>query len=818
MNFEVLLPNQKKVCQTILNNYKNQNIIIRGNSGVGKTYVFEQLINEFKENNNIVLYLSSETLLSKREYYPLINCIKNHKQYFSFKDLLEESSKDIPLVGNISNYFLSSVIEYRNDYINNYELNILNSIEKEIFDRLYHLSRQGNVILLCDNIQFWDDQSLNFLYLLFNNEYMYYKLTRNIRFIINYTLVTNISKFSYIDKLLESFSFCNVFFEKLNFYDFVESMKILGLKKNLTKSQLKLLYELTDNHIEVIIQVIQEIENNELNFEENFENNNALLRDILHKRLLKLDLSGKQIKEILQYASIIGMTFDSYEIKNIFENLDDYEFSNLLNKAKEISLIYQNDKFTWTFIHEIVRHIFKNEVGISLKNYYFRLSQCLKEIKPYDFFRRGIYLMKCNETEEASKVFALYITQKVKNNIPFSKQKENELLMYINYESDFIRQITDAYNFYHQKKYEKAYNIAFAIPDIFDVALLAEKYILISCCLTKKLDTDSKVDACEKLESFASLDVLNYETAIYEELLNRLIITYAHSGNLKLARRYEDKLVKSLIKRIKYDSQATYQLYKMYRKSNAIYDCDIASLKINQSVRYFSSSNRAIGIKDYYISLINNSAVLLDCGEFIKSYACSSKALKLEKDYPNIDYPRPHILRSNFFIAGVLCRKIKIIDAINFYKETIKNSPIIPERIFLATNLSSLLAINNELEEAYTLLSNECKLQNVDDDIEGLYDLSANSNLIVFKYLLALEENEILISKLNEMNKRLKFILDYKYYEKRNEIISEFIQNNFICSSKEWLNSILNLCPSYIDNSWNYFGLGYVFVSLNNWE
>ena len=176
MNFEALLPNQKKVCQTILNNYKNQNIIIRGNSGVGKTYVFEQLINEFKENNNIVLYLSSETLLSKREYYPLINCIKNHKQYFSFKDLLEESSKDIPLVGNISNYFLSSVIEYRNDYINNYELNILNSIEKEIFDRLYHLSRQGNVILLCDNIQFWDDQSLNFLYLLFNNEYMYYKL------------------------------------------------------------------------------------------------------------------------------------------------------------------------------------------------------------------------------------------------------------------------------------------------------------------------------------------------------------------------------------------------------------------------------------------------------------------------------------------------------------------------------------------------------------------------------------------------------------------------------------------------------------------
>lgn len=812
------LANQSIVFNYVIDNYKNSNIFIRGKTGVGKSYLFDELIKFLKTDNNLILYLCSEEILLNREYYPFIQCLQNYKKYFSMVNLISEASKDIPMIGNTSSYIINGVIDYRNDYFQDNKLSILNETEKEIYDKLINISKKKNLIFLCDNIQYFDNQSLNFLYLLFKNDYIYLHLTKKIRFIVNYTINDDINKLKYINKITSIHPFKVIDFPSLEYTDFINGMKQLGLTKNLHDKEYSILYHLVDDHVQVMAQIINEIENEQLNFNKNYENNTTLLRDILYNKLKNMPLTGNQINEILKYASIIGMKFEVFEIKSLFKEIDNYKFDDILNDAKKISLINKNDSFTWNFAHEIIQFIFKNEIKNCNKHYYFTLAQCLKRIKPYDLYRRGIYLTKADESHEASKLFGLYLIQNFKNNIPVSKNRLEEICYYIE-EKDFIYEMKQAYEDYHNKNYSKTYSRIFSIPDIYDVSWMAEKYILLSCCLTKKLDKIAKIDASEKLLMFMDSAFLDNELYVYEEVLERLIISYTHSGNIQEARKYEQILISSLMKRIKYDNYAKYQLYKIYRKSNAIYECDIAELKIKQSVSYFSQGNQALNIKDYYISLINESAVLLDCGRFNESFKTCNIALELEKQYPNINYPRPHILRSNYFISGFLCKKISIESAIHYFKKIVNISPIIPERIFLATNLSSFLAINNQVEEAYNLLKLECSKQNIEDDIEGLYDLSVNSNLIVFEYLLKNNSSKILIKKINEMNNRLEHILDWSYFKQRNLVLIKLIQKKYYCSGKKWLTALTTEKRHFQnDEIWHFFGLGFIFVSLNNWE
>lgn len=105
-----MLDNQQDLFKKLieeLDSYDQNVIILKGNAGVGKTYVIEQLIKEFKARKDFTICcINGDQFCKEREYY----CIKQalsemsvkYAQKQNDKELISEFSGELPIVGDIS--------------------------------------------------------------------------------------------------------------------------------------------------------------------------------------------------------------------------------------------------------------------------------------------------------------------------------------------------------------------------------------------------------------------------------------------------------------------------------------------------------------------------------------------------------------------------------------------------------------------------------------------------------------------------------------------------------------------------------------------
>lgn len=808
-----LLPNQEKIYRDIISNIPNTNVVITGLSGCGKTEILKKLFKEAIYLGYTPILFECDKNISVEQYYPMLAGLNQHANSPTFIQITSGLSQDSPVLPHTL-YLLQKWLWGKAKK----NLDYLNETEKMIFDRLSYLVKNNNLLILCDNIQYWDTYSLNFLNLLFQDAYLY-EITQKIKFVISFTTDQDYANPKQLNFLWIKSFFMKISFSEISYKTFVENLYQLGLKKNLKSEEFHILYHLIGNHIQIMLEIVQEINGDRLDFDKLYQSNIDLLKPILLKRLEQLGTIGAFIDEALKYASLMGIQFDKSELAQMLT--DDVDIYITLKEAENIHLIKEYDSINCAFVHEIIMKVFEAEIPDTYKPiYYLKIESCLKCIKPHDYLRRAYCFVNAHRTLEAERIFSLYLIQHFKENSELSEMTYSELKSHINTYAPYIAAMKQAYNQYHKKDYTNTFYILFSIPDIYPEDLLAEKNILVSSCQTKILETESKQEAIDCLLKYENLETINQEIDVYENVLERLIICYIHFGNIKKAREYEEKFVKSVAKRIEYDSYAKYRLYKLYRKANALYNAELALIKMKESVSFFATKNITSNVKDFYIALTNMSCVLIENGEFAQAYTTALKGINLEEEYPHLNFPRTQIIRSNFCIAGILNNKMKLEDAINIIESILNQIPVIPERIFHVTNLSSLYALNNNLTQALDIVEREAEKQNYNDDIEGLYKYYIHYNKTVFQYLLG--ETTLLknsVDNLEKMENQLSSMLDGGYMVKKNKLLIKTIQTGKKYSPIEWLHVFHNQKSTYQNRPlWKYHGLGYAFVSMNNWE
>ena len=76
----------------------------------------------------------------------------------------------------------------------------------------------------------------------------------------------------------------------------------------------------------------------------------------------------------------------------------------------------------------------------------------------------------------------------------------------------------------------------------------------------------------------------------------------------------------------------------------------------------------------------------------------------------------------------------------------------------------------------------------------------------------------IAIEHLNNICNLTKRLVNGSYFSKKNEILIQLMEQNISATGKEWLNKPFSVLPSYQGLAWNYFGLGYAFMAVCNWD
>lgn len=810
-----LLLHQHEYIDKIFDALENKNIVITsGKSGCGKSFSFQWVYENITYYGyEKVLYFDGDYFNEEQDYYPFKKALylKESASTFYLKQGIVEASKDTPIIGNFASFLMGSFLKTN---ISN-DINLLNENEHIIVNYIKKILRNKKSCIICDNIHWWDRRSLSFL----SNIITQNLIPKNTKFIISITNNQESANNKLINRLIDNVGTDKIVeFPVFTYLQFKKYL-LIETQHSLTEAQEELLYNLVDGHLKVFFEVTNEIKQNSFDFDATFENNKNYLMSLLNRRLEECGATGDQITEVLEYASIIGLSFSEFELQQLTEYAKS-RIKNIIQNAERLKLTercYNIDEYR--FAHDIIREIFKKRVDENHVEYYQKMSLCLKEIKPSQYHRRAKYMLRSLNNEKAGILFCLEIIAQLRvyGNIPETLLDETNRIIG-DAHKEYIDFMSKAYNAYHKKLYDLTLTFLNLILSHYSPELIAERDILKLRCYSKKLASDDVAAEIDKLNEKRTLNQINNEKEIYERYTQALITAYVHIGKLSKARELEEEALMSLSSRIDFDENAKQRLFTIKRNANAIHEIDISFILVKQAREFFEKKDvhgEYFNIKQYYSTLVNYSAALIMQGEFSNAIIEAVKAFKLEQENDNIIFPRPQILRNNWIIAGVLDGKLIPAEAIELYKSLLLPLPgTLAEKLFYTSNLSIMYAINNEPDIALKILTEESQKHDTNCDKEGIYKYRVKTNSAIYQYLIG--EHQKAINTLKELD-YLKHLINGSYFKKKNDILIDIMETSNICDGNIWLSSVHAKCPEFQGKPWRYFGKGYAFAALCDW-
>jgi len=818
-----LLPHQSKFLDIVFESLKdNRAILITGNSGCGKSYSFrwaKKNIADYGFYDTIIL--SGSYLEIDRDYAPFISTLSApHKHLVNdAQQVVVEGAKDIPFVGNITSYIISTIM----DSNFNRKVNSFNEEEQMIINQLKKLTKNKAICIICDNIHWWDKRSLKLLInILSLREIFPARYFGKLKFVLSITNnqespFENFSKNDWVEMAFDVDA--RVDFPKFEYTEF-KTCLYDETSHSLSKMQTELLFNLVNGHLKVFFEVVNEINRNSFDFNTTYDNNKLYLSEILNKRLTECGATGIQIAEVLEYASVIGMKFSDFEL----HKLTDYSKANIqkiIANATDMKLTeHMKQSNYYHFAHDIIREIFKDRVDENHMDYYHAMALCLRAIKPSQYLRRARYMLLSSNDKEAAILFCLEYISQLRNYGDATIATLAETASVISeIQNEYLEYMKNAYILYHQKKYKEALSNLKLILDCYPNELLAERDILKLRCYSKQLATQEITTDIHKLDGKRNTHEFKDEKEITERYTHALVTAYAHLGDIKSARELEEVTLQSLSERIDFDENCQLRLNIIKRNANAIHGIDTAPVYMKQAAKYFSQCDKSgeyTNVRQLYTALTNYSAILIKKGEFLEAHEQAIQGIRIEKENSDIIFQRTQIIRSNCILAGVLDNKITPEEAISLYTNLLGSlQGEMAEKLFYTSNLSIMYALNNQPDIALKVIQQESLNHDVDGEKEGIYQYRIKTNCAIYHYLLG--ENAKAIAILESQSESLKQLINGSYFTKKNEILLRIMLTRKEYTGESWLTAVHSECKEFQGPPWRYFGLGFAFAALCDW-
>lgn len=825
MNTGNLIGQQCTLARDIIQDIENGKLklVIKGDSGCGKSYLSEWVVQHLKKSipSSAVLYLQGDEQCVNRDYYPFFNGMNNLLKSQDMNRILKSSTSKIFDFTPIGGEFLAYVSEIILNKINSKELflnHIFNEEELDIVLCLKKASQNKKLIIFLDNLHWWDEKSLTLLYLLLQHSHTYLPDWENAILIGNITENQTIYFNEKIEALIQKFDFSIYRFKSISLPEYNAFVKKWDSRGFWDNKLIRFLWKITGGHLEVTKRSVLYEDINifeELNGEV-VDSNYIYLNRLIEKQLNNLGATGSQIDEVLQFASLLGISFSLYELEKIL-NANAYNLRGIIEEAQNILLI-NSEARKYYFCHEIIRELFKRKTLKDKTHFYPRIIECFKQLYPTNYSARIKYLLTIGDIEEIEKIYILDIMQHLQSTGTYISNSQIEILL-----SDeakfFLADIKKAIIYYQDSDYNKAAEIIESSDILYNFDLCAYKDILLAQCYTKVLDERKRWYAVEILEKYKDkLDSFS-EKHIWLTSMLTLLDAYIHIGHRNKSLELMKILYSFCADSAEKCKWYQYQLNILRRKSMAVYELEISEPLLRKSVNFFEKNNLSGFVKypiDYYITLVNYGSVLICSGKFMEAHSVNQKALKFQHKYSELKFPRAEILINNFFMSGVLCEQMDCADAINNIKNLLDTLKGTADIYFLKSNLSIYLMMDGKLSEACEILEaidEEAKQREIK---EYSYFYHAEVNLAI-AYIM--QKKWVLAkSVLDAVEYMLPEIHYSSFYKKRHLLLLQIIKDQVEYETNmDFMNLPFKYVPTFQSNAWKYFGLIYSYNTLEHW-
>ena len=770
---------------------------IIGENGCGKT----TLINELKRvwlnmSHGVVLTLKAPVHNPVNNYEIFENLVVETEQRTEcLKDILVETLKEIPYVGNLLSSITTELINY--DERKKQQLN--DDLKEElIVKKLNSYIKGKEVLFLCFNFEIWDFKSRNLLI----NMILHKSIEKYAEHI--YYLVENTqSYFSSSMQFYKSFYLTGIERENIN-----DVMRIFNPSINLTQEQQERLYNLTRGNLELL----KECSILSLVREENEEIENIIRRSISKKTEAVSD-----VLSLLKQVAFIGQDVNSI-LLNHFSDLQEEQYDDALDVSIQLEYLKENEdciSFVKNFLYNYYRKSF-----CSNRKYYIRLSKCLRLLYPSRYDMQFQYLYRGGMKESARTNLFLFLIQYYRENnceYNISQTTYRELLE----GGDFLvfQHLCQAYRLYKYKQYAQAEavldevytnKIEFRFEIHYLHALITTNMCNSSYRFREQIDILQQYNTDDFKESYPEMYIRNYMI---------LVEFYAELEQEEHVRRCLKEINHFFSQHISTDFQMNCyeQCFKM--KANAFYKIEIAYNYTKKAYQFFERKiYENTYLSKFYIALLNHSANEIVIGNYKEAYDLLLKAHNLTSSYKYLQCIHEDVLINNMAISGFFLGCHSEEECIRALEIIVDKKLNTADIALIRSNLAVFYTLIEKYDVAVSILSGLYEEIEYNDDIDMYYQYYILNN---YGILLWLRNDERAKSILEKSFSICPWSQDVAYFNARTSGIRQvinFLTPEKLLSENSWQNHLYTVKPKTVGSAWKFWSSLMIFSELQIWS
>lgn len=694
--------------------------------------------------------------------------------------------------------------------------------------KIRRMSRGRTVVLVADNIHWWDDASFALLKKLSEaRDWEEDAFLAKLKMIVVKT--TDPAQMDYLGKDFERWVERvrpeRIELDKCNEGRFEESLRCFGVEARIDAPILKDLYDLSAGNLKLAKLVSQTLLDGS-NAQQLAEDaaTMGLLKTLLTERFKSREGKVEEVLSTLKSAALIGVYFYRAEANCLAsKNEDQADIRARLEQARATGLI-EIDGDKYSFSHPVILDFVQQELSTSeVSDLSGKLARCLRLLRPADYRRQVDLFVAGGEEREAAQSAALHLIQQCRLHEyqPEDVPSEHQILIDAQGLTEFCKAMMQAYSQIADGSHAVALTALETVGDPLHPGLYLELTYIRSLCRMESGRREDAAYVAEELGRHLDLEDVDEfaEISTRLQLLRQQALVLA--GTVEKARANSVSLMSFLRNRAALDHDAEIKYHQLLRKSNTIHDPFVAKAHLHQAQAYFAPE-RPPDLPEYpleyYRTLVNLSGVEIQLGHWKDASHAAEEAFALVAANPVFSFPRLDVPLNNLNVARAREGIDPIEQSIKQQEKVVGHNQALNDNFQHRSNLAGMLILAGDFVEADAAL-NELEQEFASRALSELYiTYHLQSRRQVLTYLKG--DHETCGQQQSDLMQLLEDI-DWPSRPalmRRQNMIKDLLDTNEVLSPHDFDICFVDNDPTGTGPSWPHFGRGVQFSELQFWS
>jgi Flp pilus assembly protein TadD len=802
--------------------------LLEGPPGCGKTWVLRQLSAHWSGLGRPVFTASGDRSASARALSPFNNALIPLKIDLQVgrvrKTAYSRIGGAVPMAGSLVSFLLEACL-HTSERKQRSETPHLTPGEQEILFQLQHLAGNSELLIVADDLQYWDIDSLRLLQFMFSASLARtYSFLAKARLVVSRTRGTKTKHPEMVDEIALNFSAV----WGLDYFE-PESLKAImqgfGFEAPLPEEQFRLIYAVCTGHLELIRRLTEYLVDGSesvgmaTGFHTPGLDAYTLLHQLVSERLGQLGEEGTATKALICAAAVIGSSFSRLEIQCLLK-WDAATLRKALDSAERLRLI-ESERQQLRFVHEDLRECLFRSLGSDAQEFHSALAICLSSLRPSDYFTRAEHFFLAGNEEVSAQLYFEGLLQRKREHLAISDELYRSVFSMLEALGfgAIASTVFEAQALFLTQQYGAAASLLEKTEHTFPPVFCAERDYLWALCLLKFFNSTESRRAKDLLANWDELR--ESEKDLWCRIQLTLLVAHVHLGESSQAMRIERIAARYLDSIKASDPGAEAAVNVLRRKSSALYGAEISRDRCREAAVYFGplpGSGVPRNPAQYYMTLCNLAGNLIVTGEFAEAAKYAKQAVEMESEGWCHTLPRPEVAINNLVLSGFLAETLKASDAVTVYERLLAEQPAIADRHLILNNHAVVLTLTGRLNDALHLCSN------VDSEMRELgkndsyYQYFVRSNLAG---LLHLSGRRLEAERLwQELETQVPEIAqeDRSYLVQRQRLQAGAFDEVAAGDAAGWQNYLLRRHPVMFGDGWRFYGRGFLMSDIQFWS